>query len=177
MAFPCDLTRLSRTESFLHVCTFPVPGLLDTRLECVQLWSVVSDRARACSGMSPGSYLCKFNWRWKGVRSGSSKKDSWPDGKPSMILLQKWFSASSSVMFRNLFWMQSEESFWFQQLVEWLSKDFLVILLKASINGGALDWEVAGCWLRQLEFPVFSEILGYQSGGLVQRWGQMRPIS
>ena len=41
----------SRTST----CIFPVPGLLDTWIECVQLWSVVSDRA--CSGMRPGSCI------------------------------------------------------------------------------------------------------------------------
>ena len=66
------------------------------------LWSVVSDRA--CSGMRPGSCICASSIGVGRVSDlALGKKDSWPVGKPSMILLQKWFSASSSVMFRNLF--------------------------------------------------------------------------
>ena len=87
-------------------------------------------------------YLCRFIGVGRVSDPALTMKDSWPEGMPSMISLQKWFSASGSVMIKNLFWTQSEENFWFQPVIELIFRDCLIILLRAFSDVGVLDWDV-----------------------------------
>ena len=116
-------------------------------------------------------YLCKFIGVGRVSDPALSMKDNWPDGKPSMILFQRWFSASSSVTFKNLFCTQRVESFWFQRLVEFSFMSFLVSFLRAASDTGALDREVC----RQLDASVGISCL-FRKAGLSIRWfSSMRP--
>ena len=77
----------------------------------------------------------------------------------------KVVSASSSVMFKNLFWTQSEESYWFQWVIELVFRDFLVVLLISFSDVGVLDRDVR----RQVVASVGISCL-FRNAGLSIRW-------
>ena len=85
------------------MCISPAPRLLGTWIECIQLWPEASLQWDETWIL----YLCRFISVGRVSDPALSMKDSWPDGMPFRICRQKWFSASSSVMFRTLFWTQT----------------------------------------------------------------------
>ena len=80
-----------------------------------------------------------------------------------MISLQKWLSASGSVMIKNLFWTQSEESFWFQPIIELIFRDCLIILLRAFSDVGVLDQDVHRQVVASIGISCLSGMLACQS--------------
>ena len=68
-------------------------------------------------------------------------------------------------MFKNLFWTQSEKSFWFQQVIELIFRDFLIVLLRAFSDVGVLDRDER----RQVVASVGISCL-FRNAGLSIRW-------